>query len=275
MRLRLWCPCASCRSLGERGEEVWPRSGSPTPLSITDAALHGAWGLAITWNDGHSTGIYPFEQLRLWSERPPDQRRRPRRAAVSVDGSRRSVPYVPSSRTARRASRLHSGRVTPVTAYTWIKPAAIGLGLSGHRVLSSAFASDWTFTGVWARFQGHLRKIGRSGWRFTIGLYWSSSTPGPLFRHVDSASAKWPCPGAQVGYSSPKSSQDLLVNWMPSLKLTSTNCLMWLRAAKEFRNRRSGTGYRQIRSDWPALRIGWSPLTGNCVWRSVTTTPRR
>ena len=74
MRLRLWCPCASCRSLGERGQTSSPRSGSPTPLSITDAALHGAWGLVITWNDGHSTGIYPFEQLRLWSERPPDQR---------------------------------------------------------------------------------------------------------------------------------------------------------------------------------------------------------
>lgn len=74
MRLRLWCPCASCRSLGERGEEVWPRPDSPIPLSITDAALHGAWGLVITWNDGHSTGIYPFEQLRLWSERPPGQR---------------------------------------------------------------------------------------------------------------------------------------------------------------------------------------------------------
>ncbi|MBC8363811.1 MAG: DUF971 domain-containing protein [Actinobacteria bacterium] len=74
MRLRLWCPCASCRALGERDEDVWPRPGSPTPLSIADAALHGAWGLVITWNDGHSTGIYPFEQLRLWSENPPGRR---------------------------------------------------------------------------------------------------------------------------------------------------------------------------------------------------------
>ena len=33
-----------------------------------DANLHGVWGLVITWNDGHATGIYPFETLRRWSE---------------------------------------------------------------------------------------------------------------------------------------------------------------------------------------------------------------
>ncbi|MBT5139221.1 MAG: DUF971 domain-containing protein [Acidimicrobiaceae bacterium] len=28
----------------------------------------------ITWNDGHSTGIYPFENLRRWSEGKHDPR---------------------------------------------------------------------------------------------------------------------------------------------------------------------------------------------------------
>jgi DUF971 family protein len=69
--LRLGCPCATCRDLRERGESPWPRPGSPTPLGVTDARLHGAWGLNITWNDGHSTGIYPFEALRRWSEGQP------------------------------------------------------------------------------------------------------------------------------------------------------------------------------------------------------------
>jgi ATP-binding protein involved in chromosome partitioning len=68
MRLRLACPCATCRSLREHGEEAWPGHGSPARLQITTAELHGAWGLNITWNDGHNTGIYPFEQLRRWSE---------------------------------------------------------------------------------------------------------------------------------------------------------------------------------------------------------------
>ena len=66
--LRLGCPCATCRGLRDRGEESWPRPGSPTPLRIQDANLHGAWGIALTWNDGHSTGIYPFDALRRWAE---------------------------------------------------------------------------------------------------------------------------------------------------------------------------------------------------------------
>jgi len=68
LTLRLNCPCATCRGLRDRGEEPWPRPGSPTPLAVGDANLHGAWGLVITWNDGHATGIYPFETLRRWSE---------------------------------------------------------------------------------------------------------------------------------------------------------------------------------------------------------------
>ena len=54
---RLGCPCATCRNFREHGENPWPRPGSPTPLRVTEASLHGAWGLNVTWNDGHSTGI--------------------------------------------------------------------------------------------------------------------------------------------------------------------------------------------------------------------------
>jgi DUF971 family protein len=76
LELRLGCPCATCRSLRDRGEVTWPRPGSPEPLAIRDAGLHGGWGLAVTWNDGHATGIYPFEALRRWHDGdtpyPPD-----------------------------------------------------------------------------------------------------------------------------------------------------------------------------------------------------------
>ena len=68
IELRLGCPCAECRNLRDRGDESWPRPHSPLPLRITDADFHGAWGLSVTWNDGHSTGIYPFEALRRWAE---------------------------------------------------------------------------------------------------------------------------------------------------------------------------------------------------------------
>ena len=69
--LRLGCPCATCRSLVERGEKPWPRPSSPLPLSIADASFHGGWGVNIVWNDGHSTGIYTFEYLRRWAEDDP------------------------------------------------------------------------------------------------------------------------------------------------------------------------------------------------------------
>jgi DUF971 family protein len=68
VELRLGCPCAECRNLRDRGEQSWPRPASPLPLAIADAELHGGWGLSPSWNDGHNTGIYPFEALREWSD---------------------------------------------------------------------------------------------------------------------------------------------------------------------------------------------------------------
>ena len=68
LALRQGCPCATCRAQRDQGEAAWPRAGSPQPLRVEDARLHGAWGLAITWNDGHATGIFPFELLRRWHE---------------------------------------------------------------------------------------------------------------------------------------------------------------------------------------------------------------
>ena len=68
LTLRRGCPCAVCRGLHDQGEVVWPRPGSPTPLRVANAELHGAWALAIVWNDGHATGIFAFEALRRWHE---------------------------------------------------------------------------------------------------------------------------------------------------------------------------------------------------------------
>jgi len=68
--LRQHCPCAECRTRRERNLPVWPVASSPRPLRIVDAKLVGAWGMSITWNDGHSTGIYSWELLG--PEEPPD-----------------------------------------------------------------------------------------------------------------------------------------------------------------------------------------------------------
>jgi DUF971 family protein len=68
MSLRLRCPCATCRTARDRGEEGWPLPGSPQPLRIQDAKLQGSYALNIVWNDGHRTGIFPFDLLRRWSD---------------------------------------------------------------------------------------------------------------------------------------------------------------------------------------------------------------
>ena len=61
--LRQHCPCAECRTRRDRNLPIWPLPTSPQPLSITEAQLVGAWGINITWNDGHTTGIYSWELL--------------------------------------------------------------------------------------------------------------------------------------------------------------------------------------------------------------------
>ncbi len=69
--LRKNCPCAGCR------HEREARVAQPTTLPVieasprqaemaiaADARVVGQYALAITWRDGHSTGIYDFKLLR-------------------------------------------------------------------------------------------------------------------------------------------------------------------------------------------------------------------
>lgn len=66
VELRLHCPCATCRAARQAGRAAWPVGGADVQLGVRDAQLVGAWGLGITWDDGHATGIYPFESLHAW-----------------------------------------------------------------------------------------------------------------------------------------------------------------------------------------------------------------
>jgi len=71
--LRKECPCATCRDmrrkaqekpLGERMELRLVSDDAPSEdpvLSRVDWV--GNYALKLTWDDGHDTGIYPFEYL--------------------------------------------------------------------------------------------------------------------------------------------------------------------------------------------------------------------
>jgi len=60
--LRLGCPCAGCRGRREQGQAAFVGE----QISVRDAELHGNWGIAMRWSDGHDTGIYAWSYLRRW-----------------------------------------------------------------------------------------------------------------------------------------------------------------------------------------------------------------
>jgi DUF971 family protein len=70
--LRKCCPCATCRTEREEAARVKPSGRSLTilPANVEKAAqfasakLVGNYAIQITWQDGHSTGIYDFRYLR-------------------------------------------------------------------------------------------------------------------------------------------------------------------------------------------------------------------
>lgn len=65
VELRQNCPCATCRAARQSGREAWTAAPGVLP-SVRDADLVGAWGLGVTWDDGHATGIFPFSSLHDW-----------------------------------------------------------------------------------------------------------------------------------------------------------------------------------------------------------------
>ena len=73
--LRQMCPCAECAIIRHKGRDVHslfsPQGdGDITLIEVSDdiqpldIQLVGRYALQFSWNDGHDTGIYPFEVLR-------------------------------------------------------------------------------------------------------------------------------------------------------------------------------------------------------------------
>jgi ATP-binding protein involved in chromosome partitioning len=60
--LRLACPCAACVE-EMTGRPLLDPARVAAAIQPVSVALVGAYGLRITWSDGHSTGIYTFQML--------------------------------------------------------------------------------------------------------------------------------------------------------------------------------------------------------------------
>jgi DUF971 family protein len=61
--LRLACRCAHCEDEWT-GQRRVSASQIPEDIRILERKPVGRYGLQFVWSDGHSTGIYTFQQLR-------------------------------------------------------------------------------------------------------------------------------------------------------------------------------------------------------------------
>jgi DUF971 family protein len=61
--LRRHCRCALCVDEWT-GRPLLAPEAIPDDLTIVSVELVGQYALHFQWSDGHSTGIYPFAQLR-------------------------------------------------------------------------------------------------------------------------------------------------------------------------------------------------------------------
>ena len=66
--LRLACPCALCVEEMSGRALLDPAKVRPDVAPVTLTSV-GSYGITIKWSDGHSTGIYSFENLRALAER--------------------------------------------------------------------------------------------------------------------------------------------------------------------------------------------------------------
>ena len=67
--LRLACPCALCVD-ENTGEKLLDPKTVPEDIGIESVRSIGRYALGILWNDGHRTGIYPYDFLKRLTKTP-------------------------------------------------------------------------------------------------------------------------------------------------------------------------------------------------------------
>ena len=70
LKLRAECPCASCRDEWTGARILDPNSIRPD-LALDGMEPVGSYAVRLTWNDGHSSGLYTWESLRRIADSDP------------------------------------------------------------------------------------------------------------------------------------------------------------------------------------------------------------
>jgi len=72
-KLRRHCPCAGCKGETDIMGNLYKNPDKPLPATaflLRGWSLVGGYGIQPVWGDGHSTGIFSFDYLRLVAESP-------------------------------------------------------------------------------------------------------------------------------------------------------------------------------------------------------------
>ncbi len=67
-KLRRLCPCATCITEREREGKNYIPLYSQNQVMVKSIKNIGNYAIEISWQDGHSTGIYEYSYLRVLSQ---------------------------------------------------------------------------------------------------------------------------------------------------------------------------------------------------------------
>lgn len=67
--LRKNCPCATCLAEREKQSKMYIPIFTENQITVKSIGQVGKYAIQITWNDGHSTGIYEYTFLKNFSEK--------------------------------------------------------------------------------------------------------------------------------------------------------------------------------------------------------------
>lgn len=66
--LRKLCPCATCLAERDKQNKMYIPIFAENQVTVKSINQVGKYAIQITWNDGHSTGIYEYPFLRNLSK---------------------------------------------------------------------------------------------------------------------------------------------------------------------------------------------------------------
>lgn len=68
MKLRKYCPCATCAAAREENSKSYIPLFSGDQLKVDKIVQVGSYAISIHWKDGHNTGIFEHAYLKYLAE---------------------------------------------------------------------------------------------------------------------------------------------------------------------------------------------------------------